>query len=96
MKKNFFFVFVCNFEVIQYPIVVAAMALKPTVAIIGSGWGGYNLAHALDAQKYKVVVISPEATSAITPFMAGPITGQCSLRTLQFSIGPRAHPTQAP
>lgn len=84
-KNFFFFVFVCNFEVIQYPIVVAAMALKPTVAIIGSGWGGYNLAHALDAQKYKVVVISPEATSAITPLLA---SAACGLFNSQLAQEP--------
>ncbi|KAH8694314.1 putative disulfide oxidoreductase, partial [Talaromyces proteolyticus] len=48
---------------------------KQTVAIIGSGWGGYNLAHALDTRKYNVLVISPEATSSITPLLASAACG---------------------
>jgi NADH:ubiquinone reductase (non-electrogenic) len=51
------------------------MTPKQTIAIIGSGWGGYNLAHALDTRKYNVVVISPEATSAITPLLASAACG---------------------
>ncbi|KAJ6000982.1 disulfide oxidoreductase [Penicillium waksmanii] len=51
------------------------MTPKQTIAIIGSGWGGYNLAHTLDTSKYNVVVISPEATSAITPLLASAACG---------------------
>ncbi|KAJ5183898.1 disulfide oxidoreductase [Penicillium capsulatum] len=43
---------------------------KKTVAIIGSGWAGYNLAHALYINMYSVMVISPEENSAITPLLA--------------------------
>lgn len=51
------------------------MPPKQTIAIIGSGWGGYNLAHALDTNKYDVMVISPEETSAITPLLASAACG---------------------
>jgi NADH:ubiquinone reductase (non-electrogenic) len=51
------------------------MASKQTVAIIGSGWGGYNLAHALDTRKYNIMVVSPESTSAITPLLASAACG---------------------
>ena len=61
------------------------MALKPTVAIIGSGWGGYNLAHALDAQKYNVVVISPEVTSVIILLLVSAAHG---LFNSQLAQGP--------
>lgn len=62
------------------------MPLKPTIAIIGSGWGGYNLAHALDTTKYKVVVISPEATSDITPLLASAACGLFSPQLAQEPI----------
>jgi NADH:ubiquinone reductase (non-electrogenic) len=58
-----------------YLTVIRDMTPKQTIAIIGSGWGGYNLAHSLDTSKYDVMVISPEATSAITPLLASAACG---------------------
>ncbi|TKA71791.1 hypothetical protein B0A55_04302 [Friedmanniomyces simplex] len=36
---------------------------RQTVAIIGSGWAGYTLAHSIDDKKFNVVVISPAEES---------------------------------
>ncbi|KAJ5224089.1 disulfide oxidoreductase [Penicillium chermesinum] len=58
---------------------------KQTVAIVGSGWGGYNLAQALDTRKYNVVVVSPEATSSITPLLA---SAACGLFNSQWAQEP--------
>ncbi|KAK6826515.1 hypothetical protein RU639_005473 [Aspergillus parasiticus] len=52
---------------------------KPTIAIIGSSWGGYNLAHS------HVVVVSPEATSSITPLLA---SAACGLFNSQLAQEP--------
>ncbi|KAB8217095.1 hypothetical protein BDV33DRAFT_233076 [Aspergillus novoparasiticus] len=58
---------------------------KPTIAIIGSGWGGYNLAHSLNTRDYHVVVVSPEATSSITPLLA---SAACGLFNSQLAQEP--------
>lgn len=53
------------------------MALKPTIAIVGSGWGGFTLAHALSVTKYNVLVISPTRTIQYTPLLASAAAGMC-------------------
>lgn len=58
---------------------------KPTIAVIGIGWGGYNLAHSLNTRKYNVVVVSPEATSSITPLLA---SAACGLFNSQLAQEP--------
>ncbi|KAB8207202.1 hypothetical protein BDV34DRAFT_192433 [Aspergillus parasiticus] len=58
---------------------------KPTIAIIGSGWGGYNLAHSLNTRDSHVVVVSPEATSSITPLLA---SAACGLFNSQLAQEP--------
>ncbi|KAB8271156.1 pyridine nucleotide-disulfide oxidoreductase-domain-containing protein [Aspergillus minisclerotigenes] len=59
---------------------------KPTIAIIGSGWGGYNLAHSLNTRDSHVVVVSPEATSSITPLLASAACGLFNSQLAQESI----------
>lgn len=61
------------------------MASKETIAIVGSGWAGYNLSHALNTDKYSVVVISPEATSSLTPL---PASAACGLFNCQLAQEP--------
>ncbi|RDW85116.1 hypothetical protein BP6252_02706 [Coleophoma cylindrospora] len=43
---------------------------KPTAAIIGTGWAGWELVQSLSTEKYNVIVISPSRTIAITPLLA--------------------------
>ncbi|BCR90162.1 uncharacterized protein ACHE_60048A [Aspergillus chevalieri] len=64
------------------------MTSKQKIAIIGSGWGGYNVAHALDTSKYDVIVISPEETSAITSLLA---SAACGLFYSQLAEEPIRH-----
>lgn len=61
------------------------MSAKETIAIIGSGWAGYNLAHSLDTKRYSVLVISPEATSSLTPLLA---SAACGLFNCQLAQEP--------
>lgn len=53
------------------------MATKPTIAIVGSGWGGFTLAHALSLMRYNVAVISPSRTIQYTPLLASAAAGMC-------------------
>ncbi|KAL7891957.1 FAD/NAD(P)-binding domain-containing protein [Trichoderma sp. SZMC 28014] len=58
---------------------------RETIAIIGSGWAGYNLAQALDPRKFSVLIISPEATSSLTPLLA---SAACGLFNSQLAQEP--------
>jgi len=49
--------------------------MKETIVIVGTGWAGYTLAHALDDKKFDIVVISPESTSPYTPLLASAACG---------------------
>ena len=51
------------------------MSEKPSVVIIGSGWGGYRLAYGIDYTQYDITLISPENTSAVTPLLASAACG---------------------
>ncbi|KAE8331378.1 hypothetical protein BDV39DRAFT_218712 [Aspergillus sergii] len=55
---------------------------KPTIAIIASGWGGYNLAHSLNTRNYNVVV----ATSSITPLLGSTACGLFNSQLAQEPI----------
>lgn len=59
---------------------------KETVAIIGTGWAGYALAHGLDLNKYYVIVVSPDTTSNMTPLLASAACGLFDLRLAQEPI----------
>lgn len=56
------------------------MNAKPTIAIVGSGWAGFTLAHALSLTKYNVVVISPIRTVQYTPLLASAAAGMFDFR----------------
>lgn len=62
------------------------MASKPTIAIIGSGWGGFTLAHALSISKYNVAVISPSRTIQYTPLLASAAAGMFNFRLAEEPI----------
>lgn len=48
---------------------------KPTVAIIGCGWGGYSLAQKLSLARFNIKVISPISTIQYTPLLASAACG---------------------
>lgn len=59
---------------------------KERVAIIGTGWAGYALAHGLDLSKYCVTVVSPDTTSNMTPLLASVACGLFDFRLAQEPI----------
>lgn len=59
---------------------------KPTVAIIGSGWGGFTISHALSLVKYNVVVISPSRTIQYTPLLASAAAGMFNFRLAEEPV----------
>lgn len=63
---------------------------KPTVAIIGSGWGGFTVAHALSLTKYNVAVISPIRTVQYTPLLASAAAGMFNFRLAEEPVRRRS------
>ncbi|KAJ1337257.1 NADH:ubiquinone reductase (non-electrogenic) [Microdochium nivale] len=62
------------------------MNAKPTIAIVGSGWAGFTLAHALSLTKYNVVVISPIRTVQYTPLLASAAAGMFDFRLAEEPV----------
>lgn len=48
---------------------------KEHTLIVGTGWAGYELAERLDLTKYRLTVVSPETTQALTPLLASAACG---------------------
>lgn len=59
---------------------------KPTVAIIGSGWGGFTLSQKLSLAKYNVRVISPIRTVQYTPLLASAACGLFDARLAEEPV----------
>lgn len=59
---------------------------KERIAIIGTGWAGYALAHGLDLNKFSVIVVSPDTTSTMTPLLASVACGLFDFRLAQEPI----------
>ncbi|GMK59293.1 hypothetical protein CspeluHIS016_0703080 [Cutaneotrichosporon spelunceum] len=53
----------------------SSLAGKERLVILGSGWGGYNLARKADKSLYDVTVISPNSYFSFTPFLASTCVG---------------------
>lgn len=62
------------------------MASKPTIAIVGSGWGGFTVAHALSVAKYNIAVISPTRTIQYTPLLASAAAGMFNFRLAEEPV----------
>ncbi|KAE8210124.1 hypothetical protein CF327_g5962 [Tilletia walkeri] len=56
-------------------------APKRRVVIVGSGWGGYNLARDLDKTKNEVTIVSPSTNFAFTPLLASVCVGALDYRS---------------
>ncbi|KAE8228593.1 hypothetical protein CF326_g6468, partial [Tilletia indica] len=56
-------------------------APKRRVVILGSGWGGYNLARDLDKTKNEVTIVSPSTNFAFTPLLASVCVGALDYRS---------------
>ncbi|KAH7012646.1 uncharacterized protein B0I36DRAFT_399456 [Microdochium trichocladiopsis] len=59
---------------------------KSKIAIIGSGWGGFTLAHELSLAKYDVTVISPMRTIQYTPLLASAAAGMINFRLAEEPV----------
>ena len=60
--------------------------LKPTVVIIGSGWGGYRAALDLDKTKFRVVIVSPRNHFLFTPLLPSTAGGTLEFRCIQVTV----------
>lgn len=55
---------------------------KPSVVVLGSGWGAHALIKVLDCDLYDVTVISPRNAFAFTPMLAAASVGTVEFRSL--------------
>ncbi|USW58204.1 Putative FAD/NAD(P)-binding domain, FAD/NAD(P)-binding domain superfamily [Septoria linicola] len=62
------------------------IASKQSIAIVGSGWAGFTLAHALSLAKYDVAVISPTRTIQYTPLLASAAAGMFNFRLAEEPV----------
>lgn len=63
------------------PVVVVLMISdRERVVILGSGWGGYNLARKLNPNKFQTVVVSPRSYFVFTPLLASTSVGTLEFR----------------
>lgn len=59
---------------------------KSTVAIIGSGWGGFTVAQNLNIAKYNIITISPIRTIQYTPLLASAACGMFDIRLAEEPV----------
>ncbi|KAH9848656.1 FAD/NAD-P-binding domain-containing protein [Lenzites betulinus] len=52
---------------------------KQRLAILGSGWGGYEILRAIDKKRWNVIIVSPSNYFNFTPLLAS-----CAVGTLEF------------
>ncbi|KAL7422346.1 hypothetical protein Q5752_002992 [Cryptotrichosporon argae] len=57
-----------------------AARAKQRLVVLGSGWGGYNLARKVDKAVYDVTVVSPNSFFSFTPFLASTTVGTLEYR----------------
>lgn len=55
---------------------------RPTVLVLGSGWGGHSLIKVIDTEKFNVVVVSPSNAFLFTPMLASTTVGTVEFRSL--------------
>ena len=65
---------------------------KPTIAVIGAGWGGFNFSHNISLAKHNVVVISPIRTIQYTPLLASSAAGMFNFRLAEEPVRRRSKP----
>ena len=77
--------------------IVSAKNQKPTVLVVGTGWGGYRVAMDLDKNIFDVHVISPRNHFLFTPLLPSTAVGTLEFRAIQEPIRtiPNIHYYQA-
>ena len=63
-----------------------AMARKPRVVVLGSGWGGNKVARALDKSRFDVRLASPANHFLFTPMLPGTAVGTLEFRAIQEPV----------
>ncbi|KAI9801218.1 MAG: hypothetical protein M1825_003492 [Sarcosagium campestre] len=63
---------------------------RERVVVLGSGWGGFNLARNLDPKKYQALIISPRSYFVFTPLLASTSVGTLEFRTAVEPIRQRS------
>ncbi|ROV95262.1 hypothetical protein VPNG_08986 [Cytospora leucostoma] len=66
---------------------------KRTLAVIGSGWGGFTLSQKVSLEKYHIIIISPIRTVQYTPLLASAACGLFNFRLAEEPIR-RKHRTE--
>lgn len=61
------------------------------LVVVGSGWAGYTLSHALNLSKFRVSVVSPQSNLAYTPLLASAACGLFDFRVAEEPIR-KQHP----
>ncbi|EJD40789.1 NADH dehydrogenase [Auricularia subglabra TFB-10046 SS5] len=61
---------------------LATDSSKPTVVVLGSGWGATSFLKTLDTAEYNVVVVSPHNYFLFTPLLPSCAVGTVSLRSI--------------
>lgn len=59
---------------------------RERLIILGSGWGGYNLARAVDQDRYDVRIISPSNHFVFTPLLPSTAVGTLEFRCIQEPV----------
>ncbi|CAN8104015.1 unnamed protein product [Discula destructiva] len=65
---------------------------KPTLAVIGSGWGGFTLSQKVSLDKYHVKIISPIRTIQYTPLLASAACGLFNFRLAEEPVRRKGRP----
>jgi NADH dehydrogenase FAD-containing subunit len=60
--------------------------VKERVLILGSGWGGFNLARKLDKAKCEVTLVSPANHFLFTPLLPSTAVGTLEFRCIQEPV----------
>ena len=64
---------------------------RATLVVLGSGWASHALIKVVDANKYRVVVVSPRNHFVFTPMLASAAVGTVEYRSMT-SIAPSNTP----
>ena len=59
---------------------------KPTIAVLGSGWGGFEFIKTIDKNKYNIYTISPADHFLFTPLLPSTAVGTLEFRCIQEPI----------
>lgn len=65
---------------------------KPTLAVIGSGWGGFTLSQKVSLDKYHLKIISPIRTVQYTPLLASAACGLFNFRLAEEPVRRKNRP----